>query len=95
MGTRVAHSLVASSILDYIELSPDFSIVEIGAVQDWHDNTLGQLDIRAKYDLNVIAIKRKSAVMISPNANERLLKGDILVVVGQNKDIRKLEKIIE
>lgn len=95
MGMRVAHSLVASNILDYIELSPDFSIVEIGAVPEWFNKTLGQLNIRAKYDLNVIAVKRHSAVMISPNADEVLLKGDVLVVVGQNQDIRKLEKIID
>ena len=46
MGVRVAHNLVSTSVLDYIELSPDFSIVEIEPIPEWHDKTLGQLDIR-------------------------------------------------
>lgn len=94
MGVRVAHSLAASNILDYIELSHDFSIVEIGAVPGWANKSLGQLNFRVKYDLNVIAMRRGEDIMISPNADEEVLKGDILVVVGQNKDIRRLEKII-
>jgi trk system potassium uptake protein TrkA len=92
MGIRVAHNLVSSNILDYIELSPDFSIVEITALSEWYDKTLGQLDMRMKHGLNVMAIKRKEEVLVSPKADDAILKGDILIVVGQNKDIEKLEK---
>ncbi len=92
MGIRVAHNLVSSNILDYIELSPDFSIVEITAPSEWYDKTLGQLDMRAKHGLNVMAIKREEEVLVSPKANDTILEGDLLVVVGQNKDIEKLEK---
>lgn len=94
MGIRVAHNLVSSNILDYIELSPDFSIVEITAIPEWYDKTLKELDMRVKHGLNVMAIKRNEDVLVSPKADDVILKGDILVVVGQNKDIEKLEKHI-
>ena len=95
MGIRVAHYLVSSNILDYIELSPEYSIVEIAAVPAWYDKSLGQLDMRRKYGLNVMAIKRNdSNVIISPHADTIILKDDVLVVVGHKGDIEKLERHI-
>ncbi|TYP49815.1 potassium channel family protein [Thermosediminibacter litoriperuensis] len=91
MGIRVAHNLVSSNILDYIELSPDFSIVEIQALPEWYDKTLRELDMRGRHGLNVMAIKRDEDVIVSPGAEDFIKKGDILVVVGHNKDIKKLE----
>ncbi len=92
MGVRVAHNLVSTSVLDYIELSPDFSIVEIEPIPEWHDKTLSQLDIREKYGLNIMAIKRGEDVIVSPKAKDSIFEGDVLFVVGENKDIEKLEK---
>ncbi|MGI6485850.1 MAG: potassium channel family protein [Tepidanaerobacteraceae bacterium] len=93
MGVRVAHNLISSNILDYIELSADFSIVEITALPEWHNKTMRQLDMRSKYGLNVIAIKREGKeILVSPKADSVILKEDILIVVGKNKDIEKLEK---
>lgn len=92
MGVRVAHNLVSSNILDYIELSPDFSIVEIEAISEWFDKSLKDLDMRVRHGLNVMAIKRNEEVIVSPKADDIIRAGDILVVVGQNKDIEKLEK---
>lgn len=94
MGVRVAHNLVASNILDYIELSPEFSIVELEAFPEWYNKTLGELKMRKNYRLNVMAIKRGEEVIVSPGAEDFITKGDILVVVGQNKDIEKLEKLV-
>jgi len=95
MGVRVAHNLISSNILDYIELSPDYSIVEIASVPEWYNKSLGQLDMRRKYGLNVMAIKRdNNNVIISPHAEVVILKDDILVVVGHKEDIEKLEKYI-
>lgn len=92
MGIRVAHNLISSNILEYIELSPDFSIVEVTAASEWYDKTLRQLEMRTRYGLNVVAIKRCNELKVSPNADDMIKKGDVLVVVGQNRDIEKLEK---
>ncbi|HHV19341.1 MAG TPA: TrkA family potassium uptake protein [Thermoanaerobacterales bacterium] len=92
MGIRVAHNLVSSNILDYIELSPEYSIVEVTAISAWFDKSLRQLSMRTKYGLNVMAIKRHDDVMISPHADDVILKNDVLVVVGHKRDIEKLER---
>ncbi len=91
MGVRVAHSLVASNILDFIELSPDFSIVEIIAPEDMWGKSLRELDLRAKYGVTVLAIRSADRkINISPGAGDRLAAGDMLVVVGNNECIHKL-----
>ncbi len=92
MGIRVAHNLVASNILDYIELAPDYSIMEISALLEWEGKSLIDLDIRSKYGINVMAIKHGDKINVSPKANDVIDKGDILVVIGHNDDLKKLEQ---
>jgi len=92
MGIRVAHNLISSNVLDYIELSPDFSIVEISAIPVWYNKSLGELNMRAKHGLNVLAIKRSDSLIVSPKASDIIKEEDILVVVGHKRDINELEK---
>lgn len=92
MGIRVAHNLVSGNILDYIELSPEYSIMEITAPSEWIGKTLLDLNVRSKYGINVMAIKHDSQINISPTATDCIKDGDILVVIGRNKDLEKLEK---
>lgn len=91
MGSRVAHNLTSSNILDFIELSPEYYIIEIAALKRWINKTLSELRLRNKYGVNVLAIKRGSILKISPVADECVLEGDILVVIGDAADIRKIE----
>ena len=91
MGSRVAHNLTSSNILDFIELSPEYYIIEIAALKRWINKSLSELRLRNKYGVNVLAIKRGSILKISPVADERVLEGDILVVIGDAVDIRKIE----
>lgn len=91
MGSRVAHNLTSSNILDFIELSPEYYIIEIAALKRWINKSLSELRLRNKYGVNVLAIKRGSILKISPVADERVLEGDILVVIGDAADIRKIE----
>lgn len=92
MGIRVAHNLVASNILDYIELAPDYSIMEISAIEEWEGKTLIDLNIRSEYGINVMAIKHGNHINVSPKAKDKIEKGDILVVIGHNGDLKKLEQ---
>ena len=93
MARRVAYNLASTSVMDYIELSPQFSIVEIAVPEDFLDKTLMESDIRAKYGINVVAIKRKNDLIISPRPTERLQKGDVAIVVGSNDGINSLEEL--
>ncbi|WNR45536.1 potassium channel family protein [Paenibacillus roseipurpureus] len=91
MGQRVAHHLISSNIIDYIELSPDYSIVEMRASSQMIGKSLRQLDVRAKYGCNVIAIKQKEQMIIPPSAEESLTSDDILVLVGKNSNLQTFE----
>ncbi|MCZ8513665.1 TrkA family potassium uptake protein [Paenibacillus filicis] len=92
MGMRVAHHLISSNIIDYIELSEDYSIIEIQASSAMIGRSLQQLDIRAKYGCNVMAIKHGERMNIAPNAEDLIKDKDVLVVVGSNEDLRSFEK---
>ncbi len=92
MGVRVAHNLVSSNILDYIELAPDYSIMEIAALQEWEGKSLLDINMRGKYGINVMAIKHGTEINISPTASDRIHKDDILVVVGNNDDLQRIER---
>jgi len=73
MGVRVAHNLASTNILDFIELSPDYSILEVTALREWEDKTLAQLKLSLKHGINVMAIKRGTNFMVSPTSNLVLL----------------------
>jgi trk system potassium uptake protein TrkA len=92
MGMRVAQSLVSSNILDYIQLTPDYRIVELAAIDAWENKSLKDLDIRAKYGISVLAIKQGEQIDISPAGNDVIQSGDILVVLGRAKDIEKFQE---
>ncbi|MHB0884602.1 MAG: potassium channel family protein [Bacillota bacterium] len=91
-GVRLAHNLSASTILDYIELAPDYSMVEISATQALIGKTLRHLALRATFNVNVIAIRRGTMMNITPQADDQVLTGDVLIVVGRNDDIKRLEE---
>lgn len=93
MGVRVAHHIVSENVIDYIELSPEYSLVEVIASSSMGGKTLGALDIRANYGCNIMAIRTKDNEMnISPRAEDEIQQGDILVVIGSNKDINHFEE---
>ena len=79
--------------MDYIELSPRFSIVEITAPKAFQNKTIAESNIRAKYGINVVAIKRGEDLIISPLPSEKIIKDDIVVVVGKNESINGLEAL--
>lgn len=92
MARRLAHHCVTEKIIDYIELSKDFSLVEIVATNKVDNQSLLGLDIRARYGCNIVGIQRGEDIMISPAADERIRKGDILLVIGHNADITRFEE---
>jgi len=93
MGIRLAKSLASRRIIDYIELSSDYSLLEMFPPEEFIGKSLGELNIRARHGLNVIAVKHEGGeVDISPQAEHLIKKGDLLVVIGQNADIDKVKK---
>ena len=91
MGVRIATNLMSGNIMDYIQLSEDYSVVEIIALPEWKGKTIRELNMRDKYGINIIAIERDKKITITPGADFILHQKDILVVVGSNKKIQDLE----
>lgn len=94
MGVRVAHNLVSSSILDYIELSPEYSIMEIEAIDEWVNKALKDIKLRSKYGINVVAIKKGEDINVSPSADDVIGKKDIIVAIGSADELSKLEGMV-
>lgn len=94
MGIRVANNLVSTSILDYIELSPEYNIMEIEVLKEWDNKKLRDLKLRGKYGLNVMAIKRGEDINLSPSADDYIKMGDIIVAIGLNSGIGNIEGMI-
>lgn len=92
MAKRIAHHIVSDKMIDYIELSEEYSIVEIYASEKLHHKSLVELDIRAKYGCNIVGIQRGTEIKVSPSADEMVHKDDILIVMGHNNDIQRFEK---
>jgi len=92
MGMRVARNLVASNILEYIELAPELSILEFLVSDEMVGQSLRGLDLRGRYGSNIIAIKRGDAFELAVNADYKVQGGDVLVLVGRNEDLKRLER---
>ena len=84
MGRRVAKYLVADNFADWIELSPQYSLVEMEIPSAWVGKSLIELQVREKYNLNVIGIKDGSTVTVTLDPKEPLRAGVVLIVVGEN-----------
>lgn len=99
MAIRLAHSLVMPNVLDYVELSRDFSFVELPMPGIFLGQTLRQLELRPKYGLTLIAIKRRDdagaeVTNVSPSAEEVLRKDDILVLLGSNSKLADFSALV-
>ena len=79
-------------MLDYIELAPDYSIIEVRATTKLVGKTLRELALRVKFGVNVIAIKKGDDINVTPEADDRIEAGDILVVMGKDEGLDKLRE---
>ena len=90
---RLAKSLASRNVLDYIELSDDYGIIEVHAPGAWLDKSLIDLNIRAKLGVNILAVRRDNDITVSPSADFRILQGDVLVVLGDTAALNAMQKL--
>ena len=94
MGCRLAQTISSTRALDFIELAPDYAIVELEMPQSWADKTLVGVGVRQHFGVNVLGVRRsKDEIYISPPAEFVFRRGDILIVVGGNKNVEALERL--
>ncbi|MDA1476159.1 potassium channel family protein [Bacillus changyiensis] len=92
MAKRIASHITSEKMIDYVELSPNYGIVEIVATDKLDGKSLGEIDVRAHYGCNIVGIKRQDHFTVAPSAEDIIYKNDILIVIGRNKDIETFEK---
>lgn len=91
MGVKLAQGLSHSNLLNFIELSEDYGIVEISPPKSWAGSSIRTLDVRARYAVNIIAIRTKSGTMIvAPGPDYIVQADDIIITLGRNDDISRL-----
>jgi len=89
-GCTLARSLTKPAILDRFDLDPENSIVELIVPDEFDGKTIGDIKLRSRYGLNVLAVSHNDKFEINPDPSQRLYKGSAMVVIGSNKDIERL-----
>lgn len=90
---RLGRSLFSHNVLDYIELSQDYGILEVPAPKNWVGKSLKELNVRAKMGVNIIAVRSENKVNVSPSADYRIQEGDLMVVLGDNLALEAVQKL--
>ena len=94
MGERVARKLLAPNMLNFIELSGDYSMAEIQIVNPaFYGRSIKDLNIRKKFGLNVIAVRHANEVIVAPEASYTLQEKDIVSVVGPKDMVDDFDQI--
>ncbi len=79
----------ADHILDYIELDDDHAILEVPVPVEWQGRTVGQIDIRKKYQINIMGVKKDGKLKLSVSPDMKLEAGETMLVLGQNGDLQR------
>ena len=85
MGQRIAHNLVSEKIMDFIELSPDYSLVEMRPRPEWVGKPLKELNLRSRHRINVVAVRSGETVNAMPDMNTCIGENDVMLVVSQSE----------
>jgi len=93
MANKVARSIISPNILEFLPISEDYTIVELAPPTAFIGKNLAELDLRKKYNLQVIAIRDVLAnkMQLVPRASSVLKDSDVLVIIGREEDIRKIK----
>ena len=92
-AARLAKSLSSPNLLDYIELSDEYSIIELSVPKIWIGKTLRELNVRAKLGLNILAVRCNGKMDVSPAADFSFGEGDVVIVLGDAKALTAVQKL--
>ena len=93
MAIKLARSLTSQNFLEQITLSTDYSIIEITVPRSFVNKNLRQIGLRPKMNVTILAIRRGDEIMVVPGPDQDMTTGDVLVVLGHNRDLDALSDI--
>jgi len=91
MAIKLARSLMLTGVFQEVPFAPGYSIFELEAPQRLVGKTLKETDLRNKFRISVLAIKRKGSVIVNPGANDRIEQGDVLLILASEDSIHRLQ----
>ena len=89
--TAIRHT--TDHVLDYIALDSEFSIYDLSVPAEWHGKTVGGIDIRKKYNLNLLAVRENGRPSTAVTSDTVLRENQTILVLGKWKDIQKCFRI--
>ena len=89
MALWTAMRYSSDHILDYIELDEEHAVIEITVPAEWQGKTVGSLDIRKKYNINIMAVKKQGTINLTITPDTRFSEDESLLILGSNKAIQK------
>ncbi|MEW9502216.1 potassium channel family protein [Jeotgalibacillus marinus] len=92
MAKRIAHRITSEHLIDYVELTDEHSMVEIKATPKIIGKTLATLNVRKRFGCNIVGIYRSHDMIVSPTGEDKILKDDMLIVIGENRKLHRFEK---
>jgi len=93
MADKLSLGLTSAGIMEYIELSDEYGIVEMAAPESWYGKTIRQLNLRSSYGANVISVRQGDELHIPPDIDAPMDEQSALVVLASYKVIEKLKKL--
>lgn len=95
MGKRIAELTMNTDIIEHLKFSDNFVLVEVKAPSIFWNNSLIKLDVRNKYNINIVGIKKsKGEFLPNPTANVVIEEGDVLVIITDKKTVESFNKLI-
>jgi len=93
IANKVAKSLISPNVLDYLPLSEEYMLFELAPPNSFIGKSIGELELRGKHHIEVLAVKDiiTDKMNMMPGADFVIKDGEILVVVGKEKDIQKVK----
>lgn len=92
MAERLAVKYGASNVIDFIEVTPDYSIYEISTPSGWHGRTILEKDVRRKHKVSILGVKHDGDVQMLPDVDYVFNSEDTLIIMGKNSDLKPLIK---
>jgi trk system potassium uptake protein len=89
-GLRLAHSFNVPNVIDYLDVAPQFGLEKIRPLDEWIGRSLGELDLKGRFDLTPIALRRGRQVIVNPSRDERVGAEDELILIGRDDKLEGL-----
>ncbi|WP_425539976.1 potassium channel family protein [Microaceticoccus formicicus] len=93
MGTRLAYTLTNKNIIEFIEVSEDYSMIELEVPKKWLNMSIFDLKVREEFGVSVVAIRTKEEIIINPTPEIKLTEGATIIIIGKNEEIKRVESL--